>query len=319
MAERDAARFVEGDDVRLELPTSIALRDADPSQIRGDVHQAVEYTAGQVHAWVTTIVEHAARVAAILDELPPTSRDGAVRVYGPHADDDGRDLAWLVRLERTEDGSRFAVYVGARDAAGQGDMDLLMTGELAADEAQRSGGFSLELDAVEAHPDMKGPDGELTAVGGRVEVTFTRDVETEAKTIDLDFQGVSVERLGYLDDDAFYSDDTYRYVRAADGAGVFHLSLRGEWDDHGWSGPAQETMTLEAAWNPDGAGRTRGRIVEVDGVGDMKHGDLLVEECFGGDGFLTWRRIDEAYALEAPGYAFGDPTSCALPEAALGG
>lgn len=43
-------------------------------------------------------------------------------------------------------------------------------------------------------------------------------------------------------------------------------------------------MTLDAAWTPEGAGRTRGTIVESADMGDMKHGDLVVEECFGADG-----------------------------------
>ena len=90
------------------------------------------------------------------------------------------------------------------------------------------------------------------------------------------------------------------------------LALLGEWDDFGWSGPAQENMTLEWAWTPTGEGRTRGSIVEVDGVGDMKHGDLALEECFGADGYLTWRQINDAYLVEAPEYNLGDPKSCAL-------
>ena len=71
-------------------------------------------------------------------------------------------------------------------------------------------------------------------------------------------------------------------------------------------------MTLEWAWNPKGEGRTRGSIVEVDGVGDMKHGDLALEECFGADGYLTWRQINAPYVVEAPDYNFGDPASCAI-------
>ena len=51
--------------------------------------------------------EVAARVVEYLDGVPETSRDGDLRVYGPYADRDGRDLAWLVKIG--EDG-RLKLY-----------------------------------------------------------------------------------------------------------------------------------------------------------------------------------------------------------------
>jgi hypothetical protein len=78
-------------------------------------------------------------------------------------------------------------------------------------------------------------------------------------------------------------------------------------------------MDLERPGRPKGDGRTRGTIVEVDGAGDMKHGDLQVDECFGSDGFLTWRQINEAYVVEVPDYNFGEAKSCALDDSALKG
>lgn len=308
--------FLEGDDVRIELPQSIATREGG-SQIRGDLHRAVEYTADQTNQWLATIVEHAAKVVMFLDDIPATSREGAVRIYGPYDDDDGRDLAWLVRLETIEGGSKYELFVGARGAGAQAEMDLFMTGDLHHDGTARSGGFTMDLDVVEKHAEMKGPDGDLSVISGAIDVTFTRDVETEAKRIDLDFKEVSVEYLGYLDDDSFYSNDRYAYERKADGSGTFVLAAWGEWDDHGWSGPEREKMLVQSAWTVDGAGRTHGEILEVDGVGDMKYGDLSLDECHGADGFLTWRALNEPYAVEAPGYGFGDPASCTVPASAF--
>jgi hypothetical protein len=312
----EKTEFVEADDVRLDLPQSIAARDGG-TQVRGDLHVAVEYTADQTNTWVTRIVENAATVVRFLDDVQPTERDGNTRVYGPYDDDDGRDLSWLVRLDTLEDGSKYEVFVGVRGAKSQADMDLLMTGELHHDERDRSGGFVMDFDVVEKHSEMKGPDADLSVIGGVVEVTFTRNVDTEEKTIDLDFKAVSFEYLGYLDDDSFYSDDRYGYTHHADGSGSFVLAAYGEWDDHGWSGPEKERMLAQAVWDADGAGRTHGEVLEVDGVGDMKHGDLFLDECFGADGFLTWRALNEPYALEAPGYNFGEEKSCALPTTAL--
>ncbi|MBZ5713633.1 hypothetical protein [Nannocystis pusilla] len=309
--------FIEADDVRLELPESIAAREG--GQVRGTLHIGVQYTADQVNRWVTVIVEHCARVIAYLDDVQPTSRDGDTRVYGPYDDNDGRDLAWLVRVETLEDGSNYEVYVGNRGAKGQDAMDLLMRGDLHKEESERSGGFTMDFDVVEKYREMKGPDADMSVIGGVVDVTFKRDVETEEKVIDLDFKAVSFEYLGYLDDDVLFSDDKYTYTRDAKGGGTFDLTLYGEWDDYGWSGPEQEKASVQAAWDGDGNGRARGSILEVEGVGDMKHGDLFLDECQGTDGFLTWRALNEPYALEAPGYNFGDPETCVIPASALDG
>lgn len=314
----ESTPFLEAEDVRLELPNSLTMRDGG-GKVRGDLHRGVEYTARQVNNWVTVIVENAAKVVGYLDKLQPTERDGEIRIYGPYDDNDGRDLAWLVRLETLEDGSRYDLYVASRGAKSQDEMDLVMTGDLHHSKTDRSGGFEMDFDVVEKYPEMKGPNGDMNHIGGVVAVTFERDVETEEKRIDLDFQAVSFEYLGYLDDDTFYSDDKYSYTRGEDGSGTFDLALYGEWDDHNWSGPQQERASVQAAWDGDGNGRTRGSILEVDGVGDMKHGDLHLAECFGSDGFLTWRDLNEPYALEAPGYNFGEPDSCVIPESALDG
>ncbi len=314
----DAADFLEGDDVRIELPESIAARNGG-EQIRGDLHVAVEWYSRQTNAWVTTLVENSAKVVGYLDDIQPTSTEGAIRIYGPYDDDQGRDLSWLVRLETLTDGSKYELYVGVRGAKAQADMDLLMTGDLHHEGKARSGGFTMDLDVVEKHAEMKGADGDLTVVAGTVDVTFTRDVETEEKRIDLDFKEVTVEYLGYLDDDIFYSNDRYAYARKADGAGTFVVAAYGEWDDNGWSGPEREKMVVQAAWNADGAGRTHGEILEVDGVGDMKYGDLYLDECSGTDGFLTWRALNDVYAVAAPGYNFGDEATCLVPLSAFEG
>lgn len=309
--------FLQADDVRLDLPESVRSRDADPTQIHGDIHDAVLRVTEDVNGWVTAMVETSARVVEFLDGIPETSRDGTARVYGPYADRDGRDLSWLVRIDETDEGTVFALHVGPRAAKAQADMHALMSGSLVVGEETRSGGFKLDFDVVEKYSEMKGDALELYTYSGAISVTFERELGSQFKTIDMDFQDLSVLYEGFLDDDAFFSDDTYSYHRDADGAGRFHLALLGEWDNYGWSGPMQETMTLDAAWTPEGAGRTRGTVVESADMGDMKHGDLQVDECFGADGFLTWRKISEAYLVEKPDYDMGDPETCALDVAAL--
>lgn len=315
--EGSDGKFVEADDVRLEVPGAVSNRDYDETMVHGDVHDLVLVTTGNVNMWVTEIVEVAARVVEYLDGVRETAREGDLRVYGPYADRDGRDLAWLVKIGEEGDTTTYETWIGGRAAESQADMDMLMRGTLTVGEGTRSGGFDMDFDVVEKYKQIKGESGRLYTYSGDVAVTFEREVDSDKKYIDIDYVDFNVVYDGFLDSDTFHSDDTYTYHREADGSGTFHLSLLGEWDNFGWSGPMQEKMELAAAWTPEGPGRTRGTIVEVDGVGDMKHGDLQVDECFGSDAFLTWRQINEAYVVEAPDYNFGEAKSCALEASAL--
>lgn len=319
LPESSDGKFVEADDVRLEVPGAVTDRDYDPTMVHGDVHDLVLVTTGNVNMWVTEIVEVAARVVEYLDGVPESSRDGDLRVYGPYADRDGRDLAWLVKIGEDGDTTTYETFIGSRDAKSEADMDRLMSGTLVVGEKTRSGGFDMDFDVVEKYSEIKGEQGRLYTYSGDLAVTFERDIETQKKHIDMDYIDFDVVYDGFLDSDKFHSDDTYSYHRAEDGSVTFQLSVYGEWDDFNWSGPELEKMDLLAAWTADGAGRTRGTIVEVDGVGDMKHGDLQVDECFGDDGLLTWRQINEAYVDEVPDYNFGEAKSCALAEDALKG
>lgn len=321
LPEDHDTQFVQADDVRLELPGmgAVESRGLDEFKINGDVHDLVLVTSDRVNTWVTEIVEVSARVVEVLDGVPETSREGKVRVYGPYEDRDGRDLAWLVKIGEDDAGTVFEMFIGPRAAKGQEDMDRLMGGSLVIGEGTRSGGFDMDFDVVEKYKEIKGSRGALYTYSGALTVTFEREIESDKKHIDIEFDGLTAQYDGFLDSDTFYSDDTYTYHREGDGSGTFHLSLLGDWDDFNWSGPMQEEMTLKAAWTPAGEGRTRGTIVEVDGVGDMKHGDLQVDECFGSDSYLTWRQISEAYVVEVPDYNFGEEKSCVLDVAALDG
>lgn len=307
--------FVEADDVRLEIPGSEDVQSraaaADNTMVRGHVHVLAVATANDINAWVTSMVEGAALVVGYLERQPATKREGNTNIYGPYDDNDGRDMSWLVRLDGGLTDSNYELWVGPRGAASQDEMDKLMTGDLHVDGKMRLGGFMLDFDVVEKYPEMKTFEGALYSYSGQANVTFERDTESQKKHIDIDFDNYVVEYTGFLDDDTFSTDKTYVYHRGDDGAGVFHLAVMGEWDEWNWSGPEQEEMILDMAWTAEGAGRTHGQIVEVLG-GDLKYGDVDVQECFGEDGYLTWREINEEYLVLDPDYNFGDSATCAL-------
>jgi hypothetical protein len=316
--------FFEREDVELDVPAGSMRAGEDDGPWFW-----VKLTATDVNLWVTTLVEGSATVVQILNRFRETSReqiDGDMwRVYGPWDDDDSsKNLAWIVKISGDELDTSFKLYVGERGEKDSGKFDLLLDGELHVDgEDKRDGGMNLYFDTVELHEDMKRGLDVTKTYGGNIALSFertiNRDGDSDDKTIELDFQDFMVVNESFLDDDEFFSDDSYRYHQSMDGSGDFHLGLMGEWDDAGFSGTEMERMELDARWNGEGASRTHGKILEVDGSGDLKHGDLVIMECFDGSDMLVWRDVNEEYQDEAPDYDFGDPASCAFSQADIDG
>lgn len=296
--------FFEAQDVSLDLP------GADERAAYDGPHFWVTVTADEVNGWVTDVVETSAQVVSILNNYPETDTEGEWRVYGPFDDDAGRDLAWLVRIAGDGEETSFEIEVGPRGAS-KADTELAVSGTLRVDGDERSGELLLDFDVLETHDDWK-RDPTYTYAGD-IAITFTRNVESEAKTIDLDFMGFEVEHESFLDDDIFTSDEAYSYTREADGAGTFHLALMGEWDSYGYSGPLRERMQLDEAWDAAGNSRTVGEITDPEGTGDLTHGDLYLEECHDPTDSLVYREINDAYLVIVPDYNQGDAAACVVP------
>ncbi|NVB39266.1 hypothetical protein G6O69_15590 [Pseudenhygromyxa sp. WMMC2535] len=306
--------YLEAEDVSLELPSAAEDFRAE-GDLRGDAWWWANQTAADVNGWVTTVVETSGYIVAFLDDHRETSLDGAWRVYGPFDDEGGREVAWMVRVIGNELDTEFEFLVAPRGSVDPAAFELLSEGSLTVADDLRYGSVHIDFDTLESYPGLD--TTLLWRYAGDVVIDFERDVASGEKTIALQFEGFEAKRTGYLDDDEFSSDETYAYHRAADGSGSFHLALMGEWDSYGWSGPERERMQLDMRWQASGAGRARGLIEEVDGVGDMLHGDFALHECFDAEGYLDWRELSALYAELAPGYNFGDASSCVFTDAAL--
>jgi hypothetical protein len=310
--------FIESRDVTLDMPQDEEFRTDGQEGLHGDVYQVVTYTATDVNAWVTAVVEGSSFVVQFVNQYRETSRDGEWRVYGPVDSTSTDQLAWLVKVTGDSNATSFEFYCAPRGTKNPADFDLLIAGGLNAAGDMRDGDLLIDFDTVEKYDALKDPGDILNTFGGKIEITFERDVETEAKHINLEFVDFTVEHEGYLDDDSFFSDESYDYQRNADGSGSFFLALWGEWDTYGWSGPEMERMQLDARWSESGEGRTRGTVTDGEG-GDMKHGDLRVDECYDESGWLYYREINEPYMIEVPeGYNFGTQEDCVFSDEDLG-
>lgn len=307
---RDYA-FVEDEDVALEPVRSMTMRSGGEY---GDVYTLSLQSAHEVNGWVGESVRSIGEVLDILGDYPPTSEDGPWAVYGPFEGASGRDLSFAIRIQGDEEGSSFEGYVGPRTATSIADMDLLLAGSVDIEASTRRGSFTLNFDALEAHPDLKrGPDVDRS-YSGKVDITFERDLDTQEKHVELEFTDFAVQQEIPVPE--YFAAEHYGYHREADGAGAFDLSIVSTFQTQLWSGPERERMTLGLDWNADGAGRAEGTVSSFEGEGDLSWGDFEISECFGADGLLTWRTINEPYSGAFPGYDMGDAQSCVEIDAA---
>lgn len=293
-----------GDDVRLDMPGN-GFRAAGE---RGDGYELVVETATEVNGFVTDLVQGMGVIIDELNDHRETKREGDVRVYGPFNDEEGRDASWMIKIGGDESATDYEVFVGGRGASAKA-MDLVMHGDIKIDGDMRTGGMTLDFDAIERHRDVWDSDFS-GSVSGAIDIRFERDVSTERKSVEIEFIDFREEALL---GDAWFSDETYRYRRADDGAGSFHLAVSGDIDDDAFVGRKVNRVQLDALWNADEQSRVRALIEDVDNEESaLPHGNLELHECVDAMGGLTWRELTDEYAAEEPGYNFGEEAKCAF-------
>lgn len=298
--------FLEAEDVSIEPVEGDRFRNSGEY---GDVYVLGMQGAHEVNGWVAEGIEQVGKVVRVLDRFPASdTRDDGTEVYGPYNDLWERDLSWMVEILETETGSQVSAYVG-RKYASEGDMDLLMRTTLDVDGAVRQGDMTLDFDTIQAYGDsLKAGPNEVKDYTGTVNIHFERNVRTDAKTVEIDFDDFSVVQEVPVPD-SFYAT-TYLFARDADGSGSYHVEFASPLQALLWSGPEVETVMLDLEWNEDGAGRGTGQVLEREDSGDLMFGDLVVEECFDSDGLLVWRTINEAYQPSFPTYGMGNREDC---------
>lgn len=303
---------LEEEDVRMELGHGDRFRTLGE---HGEVYDLAMEISGDTNRWVAEVAVGMSKIVGELSQYPEDGTDGDWRVYGPHDDEDGHDSSWMVRVQGDENGSIFEVYIGRRGARAEA-MAMLIDGEITVSEETRDGAFAIDFDTIYDYADvLEDVDSREDArYGGTIQVSFDRNLGDAHKEVQIDFDGF------HYDDgegDISLDGEQYVYRRDAQGAGQFHFAALSTFEESGWSGPELERMVVDMSWNADNEGRARGMIVEAEGQGDLRHGDLVVHECFDDLGELTWRSLNEAYLQYEPDYNVGDESSCVLDEADL--
>ncbi len=303
--------YIEREDVSLDLYGSSAMRSSGG---QGEVYTLVAETAYDVNTWVAEVVEATSAVTRYLNDYPAQTDQDGYRTYGPFDDDDGRDLAWIVKIKGDARATTYKILVGDR-GEGEGNMLVLLDGHIEVDGDVRTGGFRLFFDAIEDQPELKDLEDAGTTYSGTIDVSFTRDVSTEEKTVDIQFNDFRAE---YTLGDAWFSDETYTYARDAEGNGTFHLAVYGTFDDQVFGGYQTNKVVLDARWDASEAGRARGRFLDVENEDSaLPAGDLVIHECFDASGDLTYRGLNDPYAASYPEYLLGDPSACIFEDSDL--
>lgn len=301
---------LEHDDVRIDPPGSSGFRQLGD---RGEVYDLALDVSGDVNEWVTDIAVGMSKIVHELDRYPEDRTEGSWRVYGPHDDDNGEDGSWMAKIDGDGNGAEFELYIGRRGARAN-QMRLLVSGDLSVVETQRAGRFTIDFDTIHEYADIIDDADPTEDFGGTISVRFERDSSTREKNVELSFDGF------YFDDgvdDLDFDGERYVFDRDPQGAGQFHFATWSSFDGSDWSGPELERMVVDMRWNANEAGRARGQIIEVDGVGDLRHGDLRIDECFDDQGGLLWRDLSDAYLEYEPDYAFGNAGACVFEDADL--
>lgn len=299
--------FLEADDVSIEPVESDRFRALGDEY--GDVYVLGMQGAHEVNGWVAEGIEQVGKVVNLLDRFPASdTRDDGTEVYGPYNDLWDRELSWMVEVLETESGSEVSAYVGRRSVARQ-DMDLLMRTTIDIEGSHRQGNMMLDFDTIQAYgDDLKAGPNKAKDYTGSIDIHFERDTETDAKTVEIDYDDFSVVQELPVPDS--FSATTYAFEREADGSGTYHVEFESPLQALLWSGPEVETVILDLDWNAEGAGRGIGQVLEREDSGDLMFGDLVVEECFDEQGVLLWRTINEAYQPSFPTYGVGRPSDC---------
>ena len=273
---------------------------------RGEVMTLADDVATDVNGWVAELAGGFGELLSEFAKHEPTREDGQWRIYGPFDAEGGEDLSFMVRIEGDASRASFEFHAGTA-GADPSAMAVIFAGELSESEAARSGSITLDFDAIWALEELRPEIGPGT-FGGTIGISFDRELDSKAKTVELKFDGF---RYANAEEDLEYRDETYLYDRQSDGAGAFHFATWGTFDEEGWSGQERERLTVDMAWDASEAGRARGRVLEVEGEGDLRFGDIVMEECFDAGFSLSWAGVNAPYSDEG-GYEEGDPSACKL-------
>jgi hypothetical protein len=261
----------------LALPASA---NANQAELAGDTHNGINT--------VNTLLDDVLGVVDAVRSYEPTSRTDNSRTWGPFADKNNPGWQWELLVTRAPDGTTFSYILQTEDTTAPTPQWIsFFTGSFDAAGGVRQGNGSVSVDFAA-----------LRTAG------FPLDANAvQLNTLTIDYQNyqtpgspVSVTLVIMRQPDANgVTSLTFTYEILTDGSGEIAFTLVGNLVP----GPAIETVTINAAWIPSGAGEATLAVVSGDGAGAMQ------TECWDASFQPTYNSKPWAVAED-----LGDPSLC---------
>ncbi len=259
-----------------------ASTNANQAELAGDTHNGIS----QVNALLDDVLG----LVDAVRSYEPTSRTDNSRTWGPFADKNNPGWAWELLVTRAPDGTTFSYVLQTEDTTATMPTWIpFFTGSFDAAGGVRQGNGSVNVDFASLR------------TGG-----FPLDSSTDQlDTLQIDYQNyqtpgspVSVTLVITRQPDANgVTSATFTYEILTDGSGEIVFTLVG----NVVPGPAIETVTINAAWIPSGAGKATLAVVSGDKAGAAQ------TECWDASFQATYNSKPWALAED-----LGDPSQCPI-------
>ncbi|HVV52936.1 MAG TPA: hypothetical protein VHO06_24960 [Polyangia bacterium] len=264
----------------LVLPAST---NPNQAELAADTHNGI--------ATVNGLLDDVLGLVDAVRSYEPTSRTPDSRTWGPFADSHNAGWQWRLVVTLEADGTTFDYHLDTEDTAAAAPAWIaFFTGTFDAAGGVKQGSGSVTVD--------------FASLG---DAGFPLDANTdELQTLTITYQNyqtpgspVSVTLMIQRktpDPTTGLTAVTFSYQILSDGSGQIAYTLVGDFVP----GPAgAETVTIDAAWIPSGAGKATEAIVSGDGMG------LTRTQCWDASFEQTYNNVPWMAASD-----MGDPASC---------
>lgn len=291
--------FVDEQEVTLSFPgvSRHATSGQDPRPLTLEVLDDLNAVLIEPVAMMGAVVEGAA--GSVVDR-----REGGFGIYGPFeasAVDSELPFSFLLRVDDRFVRTQVEFWVAPPETSDESAFTRVAVVSRFEFEGALDVSLELDLAALAEFPELAPMLTSRYELGGTLRATVVDDGR-RGVTVELD--DASITR-GAPVDRPFAGRGTLTWREREDGLSL-ELSARGPFDDHGFTGPAPNTMELRARVAESGAGRIEGTVND----GDVMFGPFTVVECW--NPFLepSYSFVDEAYQDLDPTLAEGNAEDC---------
>lgn len=291
--------FISQDEVALDFPglDRHATSDQDPRPLTVEILEDLNAVLAEPVQSMDAVVKGVA--GSVVDR-----REGPWGIHGPFdatTIDSDLPLSFLLRVDDRFVRTQVELWVAPEGTTDESAFTRIAVVDRFEFEGQLDVGLELNFDALAQFSELAPLASQRYELAGSVGVHVhdegLRELEVDLTNLDL-VRSAPVNRRFAGRGGLSWRDD---------GSGIsLTLSARGPFDDHGFSGPSDNTMELRARVAESGAGRIEGTVSE----GDVMFGPFTVVECWNPFLAPSYSSVDEPYQDLDPTLVEGDSADC---------